>query len=228
MEVSEKVYLVKGWPWASNVYIIDENPLTLIDTSLSYKLNGLERALAEIGKGINDVGLILHTHGHVDHTGNTTFIKENSNAIVYGHKLDEIYFDGANKYNGLRKVCGALEGFASFILSFSPPLIDKYLFGGEMFDLLNGLEVIHTPGHTPGSVCYYSKKRGILFSGDTLQHRNGNVVRVHRSIYSENSKVEEESVEMLLQLCFDKLLSGHHELILSNASEKLKNSGRRI
>ncbi len=222
MEVADRVYLVKGWPWASDIYIIDENPLTLIDTGLPYKFKSLEMALSEIGKEIKDVGLILHTHGHIDHIGNTTSIKENSHAAVYGHKLDEDHFKGIHKYSSVKQLCGAIEGATSIILNYEFPIIDQYLFGGEDFDLLRGLKVIHTPGHTPGSVCYYSEKLGILFSGDTLQQRNGKIIKYHRFFYSEDAEAEEKSVEMLLQLEFDKLLAGHHQLLFKRASEKLR------
>ena len=223
MDLGNNVHLVKGWPWAGNIYIINENLLTLIDTSMyRFKLNKLEKTLKEIGRKIEDIELILHTHGHIDHIGNTFRIKEKSHAITYGHKMDEDHFNQLHKYKGVKNFTGFLENFGSAVFSILPPVIDKYLFGDEYFDLLGGLRVIHAPGHTSGSVCYYSEKYGILFSGDALQQKKGRIIRAHRFIYSEDAEREEKSVKKLLELDFDKLFSGHHHIIFKDASNKLR------
>lgn len=228
MELGNNIHLVKGFPWAGNIYIIDEKPMgvTLIDTGMPYKLNSLERELGKINKRIEDITLILHTHGHIDHTGNTAKIKERSNAVAYGHKLDESHFDQAHKYNGVKNITGFLEGVGTAVMNISAPVLDYYLYGNENFNLLGILKVIHTPGHTKGSVCFYSEKYGILFSGDALQQRNGKIVRTPRKIYSEDEEQEEQSVKKLLELDFDRLYSGHHQILEKDAARILKKNNQ--
>lgn len=221
MDLGNNIHLVKGSWWASNIYIINENPLTLVDTGMPYSLKQLEKTLHEGGKTIRSVELILHTHGHIDHIGSTNLVKEKSSALSCGHKLDETHFDKAHKYYGTNIITGLLSNVAGVILNMQPLFIDRYIFENETFDILGGLKVIHTPGHTFGSVCFYSEKYGILFSGDALQQRNGRIIKPKRA-YSENPEQEEDSVQKLLELDFDKLFSGHHELIFSDAAKKLK------
>ncbi len=112
---------------------------------------------------------ILLTHGHFDHIGAVKELSNSFNIEVYIHKKD-------SKYLGK----GSLDVHKKMFSSMGPGM-DAYL--GNSFiecnsanillegddDLDNfGLKSIHTPGHSPGSTCFYSEKDAVLFSGDTL------------------------------------------------------------
>jgi hydroxyacylglutathione hydrolase len=100
---------------------------------------------------------ILLTHSHWDHIAEVSTAKELYNAPVYIHPLDTPNLEQPGS-DGLP--C------ALFIPSVTP---DKLL--GENTPVMIGdltLQVIHTPGHSPGSVCFYVQNYGILISGDTL------------------------------------------------------------
>ena len=101
--------------------------------------------------------MILITHSHWDHIGDTAELKRKLNIPIYIHKLDAP--------NLIKPGSDGLPGWSS-IEGVKP---DKYLVDGDTIPLGNLLfEVIHTPGHTPGGSCFYCKKQHILFSGDTL------------------------------------------------------------
>lgn len=116
--------------------------------------------------------LVLCTHGHVDHVGGIHQFKE-----VYLHSLDHA---SAKKID-----LKARQNYAKNILKTYPDspfqLIDIKTFdtkttllpleNQQIIDLGGTtLEVIHLPGHTPGSVCFLDKKDQVLFSGDNTQH----------------------------------------------------------
>ena len=100
--------------------------------------------------------VILNTHGHVDHVGANSDIKERFHIPLWIHSLDAPLLD-AMKGSELSLFLGAKD---------SPPP-DKFLKDRESITVGNvSFKVVHTPGHTPGSVSFYG--HGTLFSGDTL------------------------------------------------------------
>lgn len=99
---------------------------------------------------------IINTHGHPDHVCGNAKLKEATGADIVMHSADAEFFGQAS-----------VESFFSQLgLPASPP-VDKQVEDGDKITFGNEtLEVIHTPGHTPGGICLYSPPN--LFSGDTL------------------------------------------------------------
>lgn len=100
---------------------------------------------------------IINTHGHIDHIGANRAIKEATGARILIHEADA------------KMLVNAVSNF-SFMMGTqvtSPPA-DEFIKEGDIIKIGNTveLEVIHTPGHSPGGVCL--KTDNIIFSGDTL------------------------------------------------------------
>ncbi len=102
------------------------------------------------------VELILNTHGHFDHVGANAALKESTGAPLLIHAAD---------VNLLQLARRQAEAYG--LAAEDSPLPDTELRGGEILQFgEQRLEVLHTPGHSPGCVCFYSA--GLLVSGDTL------------------------------------------------------------
>jgi hydroxyacylglutathione hydrolase len=100
--------------------------------------------------------LILNTHGHLDHTGANKDMKERFAAPLLIHAADRGLLDSAEQ-DELRFLLGAKDS----------PAADGFLEDGQVLPLgRDSLRVLHTPGHTPGSVCFLGDH--FLLSGDTL------------------------------------------------------------
>jgi glyoxylase-like metal-dependent hydrolase (beta-lactamase superfamily II) len=100
---------------------------------------------------------ILLTHSHWDHIADVAELRKQLNVPVYVHALDA---------PNLEKP-GSDELPCWIPISGVKP--DGYLEEGDSIQIGHLLfKVIHTPGHSPGSVCFYEPKQQILFSGDTL------------------------------------------------------------
>jgi len=100
--------------------------------------------------------LILATHGHFDHILAATELK-----LAYGIP----FCISKEDFPIVKRMKNTAYHFTG-IKSDPPPIVDKYLKPDEVLEL--GLEVMETPGHTPGSLCFYSKKEKLIFTGDTV------------------------------------------------------------
>ena len=100
--------------------------------------------------------LLINTHGHVDHVGANKDIKDKYGVPLCIHEADQ------------KMLKSVLQSGLSFLLGAkASPDADRFLEDGEILDIGHQqLEVIHTPGHSPGSISL--KSDGLIFSGDTL------------------------------------------------------------
>jgi len=117
-----------------------------------------DRILAAIREMGVQVKLLLHTHGHFDHILATREVAEATGASVLLHHNDRAMYEGLPRQ-------GTIFGFSAE----TPPAPNQLLVGGESIAVGKlSATVIHTPGHTPGSVGFYFAADGILFAGATL------------------------------------------------------------
>lgn len=166
----------------SNAYLLLGEPLTLVDTGIGGKqsLTCLEFALKEAGFALSEIPRILLTHKHADHMGLARTIQDRAGCTVFVHESDReqvTHFDERDQEWGtvvlalLRKWGTAEEQLAKAedLVSNRLPLGESVaaepLRNGQMIPMENGdIEVIHSPGHTKGSVCFRWEHR--LFTGD--------------------------------------------------------------
>jgi glyoxylase-like metal-dependent hydrolase (beta-lactamase superfamily II) len=134
---------------------------------LAYCMDTLECAVIDPGaepdkifsaighKGLKPT-LLINTHGHVDHIGANRDVKDKFDIPIYIHEADRRILESALQ-SGLGLFLGAKK---------SPPP-DHFMEEGDELKIGNrSLKVLHTPGHSPGSVSLLGD--GLLFSGDTL------------------------------------------------------------
>lgn len=144
--------------------------------------NGGETAVIDCGQftdsvkkrldGVN-VKYILLTHGHSDHILGVYDLKQaHPEAKLLVHELDKEYLesDRLHRLDGLVIEGGfGGEGFGELVdhVKFISP--DATVAEGDVLDLGGmKIKVLHTPGHSAGSVCYFAEEEHTLFSGDTL------------------------------------------------------------
>jgi len=203
-EIYKNVFALVSKTHSSNIFLIKGKENILIDSGLEANAIFLKEQLKKIGLLPKDISFILFTHGHADHIGGAVLFK---NAEMF---MSE--FDGelVNEKDDEFTVASAFnQKFFPLVNYFS----ENQVFNFNEFEL----EVIETPGHTKGGVCFFEKKKKILFSGDTLF--NGTIGRY--DLISSNKKELIESIEKLKKLDFDYLLAGHGKILNSNQKENL-------
>lgn len=118
----------------------------------------VERILAVVQKRDLTITAIINTHGHFDHVGGNLQMKEAIGAELLIHQADEPML-------GRVATVAGMYGMRAE----NSPAPDRFLMDGMSIQFGNhSLQVIHTPGHTPGGCCLYLESEQMLISGDTL------------------------------------------------------------
>lgn len=159
------MFEIKSFPMnilEENCYIISDetNEAVIIDCGALY-----ERDRHSITQYVEDRRLkIKHhicTHMHYDHCFGVNFVQETFHASPEFHIADEPIYkgEGDSIFGNLREI----------MRRGHTPEAGRYLNEGDkVFFGNHELEVLNTPGHTPGGICFYCKEEKALFSGDTL------------------------------------------------------------
>lgn len=168
-----------------NCYLIDAPRRTLIDTgTASVPQASLVPALAELGWQLSDLRIIINTHLHIDHAGGNAEMLELSGGAIHIHRADAEFTDRERYLDKYCRETLRLMGQADQIPqseAFQRQLlgrewgVERRLEDGDEVDLGGDirLQVIHSPGHTPGSASFYWESEGWLFSGDAIGGRGG-------------------------------------------------------
>lgn len=152
-EMDMEIKLIAAGEFAANCYVVHKDGRGII-IDPGADAEAIMAALDEEGLKIE---AIINTHGHFDHIGANGVIKSVFDAPLYIHRGDEAFLEDAKRNLSL---------WAGLEAVVSPPA-DHLLSGGEFLELAGlKVEILHTPGHSPGSICL--KVGGVLFTGDTL------------------------------------------------------------
>ncbi len=213
--------------WGSNVYLIDNGrDLSLVDAGFPMDFRKITKHLVRRGSIPGDLGLMIATHYHVDHMGSMQKLKEISGARVAAHEEDALYMEGSRPYEVFK-----IDFFRTLYYGALRPLfkyryveVDISLREGSCLDLLGGLEVIHVPGHTRGSILLYGEKEGILFSGDTVRNEKGRIEGPPPQFTPDLGLAWKGLVDKIFGLDFRALLPGHGDPILEGAKEMVLES----
>lgn len=163
--------------------------------------DGIEQILSNIkmlGFAPETVKAIFGTHGHYDHVGAAAYLKEKYGCQLYLHREDA---KRVEEGDDLSTTASLLYG-----RKFPPCVVDVFLEDGEKHDFGNHvtMEVIHTPGHTPGSVCFAMDMNGFQFliAGDT-------VYGGYSQYIGSDEERWKESLEKITSRHFDGFTFGH-------------------
>jgi len=191
-----------------NAYLIDGPKRVLIDPGHRNLFEHVQTGLRQLAMTLNDIDLIICTHGHPDHLEAVPLFKDKP-------ALFTLHEDEWHWVSGIGKQMHAAYGID--LADFRP---DFFLKEGDLS--LHGLElkIIHTPGHSPGSVTLYWPLQKALFTGD-LVFKQG----VGRTDLpgGDGSKLK-ESITSLMNLEVEWLLPGHGDII-AGAENIRKNFG---
>ncbi|MGZ4926412.1 MAG: MBL fold metallo-hydrolase [Halobacteriota archaeon] len=185
--------------------------------SNTFWLSARKNAVVDLGSVItakqlplDEACCIILTHLHYDHTAALDGLKLSGKTVVMMHEADA-------------KAIGTSASAAHFFGARAPKFrVDTVLTDGAEIDLGDTtLRVIHTPGHTPGSICLYEVQSKSLFSGDTV-FPYGSIGRT--DLPGGSSRHLIRSISRLVALDVSVLYPGHGEVTANNVNEQIKQS----
>ena len=195
-------------------HLVLESELALVDCGYAGSIEGIRRAIIANGREPADLRRVVITHGHPDHAGSARQLAADGAAILI-HPAD-----GERLRMTWRHVAARPSRGGIFSAMTPEPETFQPIEDGDVLPMLGGLLVIHTPGHTPGSVCLYGARDRVLFVGDSLQRRFGKVGFASQ-LYSDDYTQAKKSVRRLVGLDVKTVVFSHYAALEAGAMETL-------
>ena len=217
MEVVPGIHKVDG-TWGGNVYLmVDSDSLTLVDAALPFNAGRIRRYIESMGRSVSDVRQVVLTHSHPDHIGSIQSLFGDSSVKVLVHDADT-RGAGAGRWLYYPGQLLSLPGKLPFLGRIHA---DGSLEDGAELPALRGVKVFHTPGHTPGSVCFLDEKRGVLIAGDMLIADGKSF---HRPVQFPGTdfRAYRKSIERIAALDFETVCVGHGKPVVGGAKPALE------
>ncbi len=220
MEIAPGVHTIDSLGMGRAYIAAEADRVTLIDTGLRGSAGKVLRVVEDAGHRASDIRQVVVTHHHMDHTGSLAELIDRSEAQVMVHALDapivrgEVSPPGPSTGGLLKPLLRRLNHPAM------RARVDRELADGDEIDCLDGMQVVHTPGHTPGSVSFYCRKRRLLFCGDAAANTFG--LRPPIGWFTQDAALAKESILKLAALDFDIAVFGHGPPLTKDALLKFR------
>ena len=196
MKIEENVYALESTK-GSYSYLIDDKETILIDTGRPRKVKNILKEIESLNIKPKNIKHILLTHHDIDHIGNAALLQKETGATLWASKKDIPYILGNKSRPGIKKLATLLARVKK------PEKIKSY-----DDQKIGDIEIISTPGHTPGHVSFIYKD--ILFAGDLVENSNGVLKKLAKMTNSDEKSLN-ESIHKMSKYSFKWVCPAHGE-----------------
>jgi glyoxylase-like metal-dependent hydrolase (beta-lactamase superfamily II) len=214
MEIVPGIHWVEGVN--CNVYLVfKKDKLVIVDTGEPGSHRKILSSLVSLGCRPDRVSTIVATHFHIDHAGSVKSLKQATGAKLAAHELDAPYIAGEGETPKSKSIMFRAVHSVVKAEHVKPDILLKHNCE------IDGLIVIHLPGHSDGSIALLDPERKVVFVGDALRFIDGRMLGPpeHFTVDPERAR---ESIGRLTGYHFDILLSGHGQPLRPEADKKVK------
>ncbi|MBN1848968.1 MAG: MBL fold metallo-hydrolase [Deltaproteobacteria bacterium] len=186
----------------ANTYLINGVKKILIDPGHYHLMNHIRQGLSELSMTLEDIDLVIITHAHSDHIeGIEAFL--NTSTLIAVNKKDMAPLQGIT--HRLVHANGTID-----------PIINLFLDEGDLQVGDMKFQVIHSPGHSPGSICLYWPENKVLFTGDVVFNQGIGRTDLHGG----DGSLLKQSIVRLSKLDVEYLLPGHGPIVMGTENVK--------
>ena len=197
----------------SNIFLVkDGERFVLFDAGIHHFFKDTVAAIEELGLEFKKMDRLILTHTHLDHSGSTPEFKG---------RLKDLEVWVSEEEGSLLEQGDDTIVLGSMLGQRLPPIpVAKKLHDGDVFKVgAYSFEVLSTPGHSAGSLCFFEPNHKLLISGDVV-FRHGSFGRV--DFPTGNGKVLIQSIERLASLPVEMLLPGHMAIAMQDGQREIK------
>lgn len=218
MEIIPNIHKIDGVRGA-NCYLISSGPeMVLVDAGMRGSSRKVEKYLKEMGKNLSDIKYIFITHADIDHVGGAAEMKKMTGAKLVIHQAETGVLSGKIRGKHVKGPLGLLFKLLAPVVRFQP--VEPDIVIKENTELA-GFKVIHTPGHSVGSICLFQPGK-VLFAGDALRSDRSGNPKLPSKMMTADIVQAKVSVALIAGLEFDTLLCGHGAPVKGNAAVRVK------
>ncbi len=212
------------------VYMIeDADGLTIIDAGLGSAAGKIIKQLKAAGHEPSDVKRILVTHAHPDHVGGLPRLKEITGAQVFTSTVERPVTQGEipvprpprEKVSGISRLINPPP------LTLKATPVDREINDGDTIqEVMGGLRVVATPGHSMGQLAFWQPQKRILICGDAMMNVFG--LRLPIATFTVDMDEAKRSIARLAHLQPRLICFGHGQPLRKNAYQKLREFAQRV
>jgi glyoxylase-like metal-dependent hydrolase (beta-lactamase superfamily II) len=213
--------------------IWDDEHVVLIDAGILDSKPLIKAEMDKAGLLFDKIDTILVTHQDIDHIcGINSIVSELGDIQVLAHTEEKPYIQGEKpilrfENSNIRERITLLpEEEQQKILDMvenTSVKVDGDLTDDEVLNFAGGIVVIHTPGHTPGHICFYHQESKTLVVGDALNIEGNDLVVTHREAMSKKElEIIKGWLEKLCELNIENVIAYHTGLFNDNPNQKIR------
>ena len=214
------VHRLNSMKIANFFLLVSDRELTLIDTGNKDKIENIRSKFDHTGHSLDQLKRIIPTHCHPDHIGSMAALKKVTGAQVLAHEAEVPFITHEGRLPKARGPAWLLHSLTEPVFRAERCHVDRILKHGDSIEG-TGLTVIHTPGHSPGSICLYHSGTRALFTGDALINMFGKV-RGPIPAFCWNSQLARRSLAALMDLDVETVYFAHGETVRKGANERIR------
>ena len=229
MEICEKIteglYRISGK--RSNIYLLADESLILVDTGMPGDEEIILSAVQKIGWSPDKLKYILITHAHLDHVGSLAALKAVTGARVVASRIERDHIEGRRMLCSMKREGASGKVFRvilfileNFLQKYTPAQVDMPCRESAGPESIEGINIIATPGHSPGSLSYFHKGKKLLFAGDALSSAPHLRLPPRAGCASYSQALR--SVKTLAELDFEVCLFGHGRPLTENTRTEVQ------
>ncbi len=213
MEITSDIHRIDGIRGGNCYLVLSDSKMLVVDTGMPGSAKKIISYIRSLNKNPADVSYIVMTHADIDHIGSASELKQMTGASLAIHAADAPILAGKSRFKPVWGPLGILVKLFIAFTRFQPIEPDLLL---EDNSEVGGFLVLHTPGHTKGSISLYTPGK-LIFVGDAIYKR-----------FALDAAQLRASLNKISKLDFDVLLPGHGDPLVSQAYTRLKDLVKHI